>query len=719
MRRRSRRGRPILRPRPRPRRPTRPPPRPPPRPRPRGRRGRRGRPGPPRGRRGRPGARARARARHGDGDGDGHRHGHRHGDDLHLHHPPPPRLLINELCAANATGLVDESGEHVDWIELYNPEATDFALGGLTITDDRDVPDQHTLDPSLVVPAGGHLVLYADDDTADGPLHLGFKLSSGGEEVDLYDGATLVARVAFGPLATDTSLARLEDGGADFTVTQAPTPGAANGPVAATLGPVSAAPPPRCVPALTVDAPWPLEGEHVALPAACTNGAALPGATVLSNRSGPALVGGEITWDPTLSDAGPAEILLVLDGAGVPETALATLDVVDAWDDPSNVLVDPLDYPRELGVPVLHLDPAGPLTQSYVDTDAWYDGVHYTATMKIRGAASASYAKPSYTLEFEPEQIDVGDLGLGHKDHLVLISNFDDSAYVRQKLVYDTWAAMSEMSGEARLVPRTAFVVVYLDGVYQGLYTAIDHIDDEFVREMGFDDTANVYKSVSHDANFYLTLANGQPKVTLHEGWEKKEGLPEGDFTDLEDLTAFAGSVDHPTFDAEVDQWVSRSEFEDWFSLVHWMAADDSGGKNAYLVHDPVSGLFRYVPWDFNHSLGQNWYTARIAPDVYNDFVWTNAVFWHFINEPAAAQLLWDRVASHRAVGGPLDPDVLLAKVDEYYALVAPSCERDWAKWEAAYWARFGWARTDHNSFDDEQAYVEQWIADRGAWPGP
>ena len=81
-------------------------------------------------------------------------------------------------------------------------------------------------------------------------------------------------------------------------------------------------------------------------------------------------------------------------------------------------------------------------------------------------------------------------------------------------------------SGEQRLVPRTAFVVVYLDGEYHGLFTVIDRVDDEFIEEMGFDATGNLYKSVDHDANFALTNADGQPKLTLHDGWEKEEGEP-------------------------------------------------------------------------------------------------------------------------------------------------------------------------------------------------
>lgn len=629
---------------------------------------------------------------------------------------PAVRILINEICASNRAGPTDEAGGHPDWIELYNPNPVDFPLAGLTLTDDGDEPAKHPLDPSLVVPAGGWLVLYADGAPDQGPAHLGFQLDADGEEVELYAGDTRLARVRFGPLLPDTALARAEDGGPDFVVTATPTPGAANGTPAAELGPANAEPPEACQPAVSVPAPWPLEGDAVELTAACTTGAALPPATLLATRPGPTLTGDRIAWTPGPADAGPNDVLVVLAGPGVPETARAGVSVVDDWRNPDNVPADPTIYVDELGLPVLHLDPAGALSEDYVPADAWFDGEPYTATVKIRGAASADYAKPSLTVEFEPEQLDLDAVGLGRKDHLVLISNFDDGAYVRQKLVYDTWAEMAARSGEARILPRTAFVVVYLDGAYQGLFTAVDHVDDELVEEMGFDPSGNLYKSVSHDANFMLTNAAGQPKATLHDGWEKKEGLPDDDFADLDALVAFTGAADPATFDAEADAWLSRAEFMDWFALVHWFAADDSGGKNAYLYADPADGRFRYVPWDFNHALGQNWYTARVPSDAYNDFVWTNRVFWQFLDDPDLAQILWSRFADHRAPGNPLDAAVLRARVDAYYAQIAPSAARDWDRWADAHWERFGWARSDRNGFVEERAYLEQWIAERGGW---
>ncbi|MCK6506598.1 lamin tail domain-containing protein, partial [Myxococcota bacterium] len=141
----------------------------------------------------------------------------------------PGDLFINELMASNATTIADEGGAFPDWVELYNPTGADISLAGFTITDDLLEPDKHALDGSLVVPAGGFLLLWADDDVADGPQHLGFKLSAKGESLALYapDG-TEIDGVSFGPQSTDVSAARMPDGGAGWTLADPATPGASN-----------------------------------------------------------------------------------------------------------------------------------------------------------------------------------------------------------------------------------------------------------------------------------------------------------------------------------------------------------------------------------------------------------------------------------------------------------------------------------------------------------
>ena len=477
-----------------------------------------------------------------------------------------------------------------------------------------------------------------------------------------------------------------------------------------------------CGPVADEGNPLYLEGDTVELSFSCGGGAdpAAFAAELTTDRAGVVFHADDwtVSWTTGFADGGRHELLLEVRPAGeeaagaIPETAVATVWIADALGHPDNVPPVPSEYAEEWGLPVVHLQPHGPLTEDHVATTVTFMGRSYDAEMKIRGAVSVSYPKNSYTVRFGDEDLDADALGMGTKDHLVLITAFDDNSYVRQKLAYDLWLAMADHWGAARMTPRTAFVVVYLDGGYWGLYTASDRIDDHFAEEMGLSRDGNLYKAISHDANFYRYDSGGHAKSTLHQGYTKEEGEPDV-YTDLDDLVAYSADSDHATFIDGADEWIRTDEFMDWFLFVQYTVSEDSAGKNAYLYNDPADPVFRYVPWDFNHSFGQGYYTYRIAPDVYCDYTWNNGIFSHFHAHDLANAELWDRYADMRT-SGPLALGWFLSQLDAYYDLIQPSAERDWSFWGPDYLSY--WAGWNSNDYEAEKAYLYGWLEDRDGY---
>lgn len=416
------------------------------------------------------------------------------------------------------------------------------------------------------------------------------------------------------------------------------------------------------------------------------------------------------TWDTDGSSSGPHELLVSVVGGldgGVPETTVAALEVIEDGGAPP----DPLTYDEEMGLPVFHIDPHSDLGTEYVEATVSFDGRSYPAAIKKRGASSLGYPKNSFTLRFQDEELDADRLEMGNLDRLVLLSTFDDASYVRQKLAYDQWSGMAEHQGEDRLRPRTSFVVLYLDGDYHGLYVSLDHVDDDFGQENGIAETANLYKAVSHDANFRRTDTGGNPKGWLGQGLDKKEG-PEEDWSDLEALIAFVDDSDADTFHSGIDGWIDVEEFMDWFLFVHWNRAQDSAGKNAYLYNDPADPIFRFVPWDLNHSFGQGWYPYPVAPDEEDSFSGNNRIFERFHADPRFSGPLWDRHLLLRT-GGPFSEEWLRPQVDGYTAQIGPAADRDWARWGGEYRSYFGMGTQD---WTDDLAAVHAWISARAAW---
>ncbi len=174
---------------------------------------------------------------------------------------PTVEVVINEILARNTSTLADPAdGDFDDWIELHNPASTPADLSGYFLTDNLTNRTAFVLPPGTLIPAGGFLLVWADDEpqqtrVSNGWFHTSFSLSLNGEQIGLFapDGSP-VDTFTFGPQAADVSIGRYPDGpGSDWIVMPAPTPAAPNTVPGGNLPPHFAALPPQFIPE---SAPW-------------------------------------------------------------------------------------------------------------------------------------------------------------------------------------------------------------------------------------------------------------------------------------------------------------------------------------------------------------------------------------------------------------------------------------------------------------------------------
>ncbi len=139
-------------------------------------------------------------------------------------------LAINELMASNGSTIQDPQGQYDDWIEIYNNVLYPINISGMYLTDDLDNPTRWQFPASTIIPAGGHLLVWADGDTTDTGLHADFKLDADGEEIGLFDtdGTTLIDSIAFGEQTGDVSYGRFPDASDNWYLLATPTPGQEN-----------------------------------------------------------------------------------------------------------------------------------------------------------------------------------------------------------------------------------------------------------------------------------------------------------------------------------------------------------------------------------------------------------------------------------------------------------------------------------------------------------
>ncbi|MFN0068624.1 MAG: lamin tail domain-containing protein [Limisphaerales bacterium] len=136
---------------------------------------------------------------------------------------PALQVFINEWMPGNTAAVPDNRGEFDDWFELYNAGPAAADLSAYTLTDDLTRPDKFVIPNGTVIPPGGYLLVWADEQegqTTNGHLHVSFRLSGSGEALGLFapDG-TPVDTLTFGPLANNVGQGRFPDGGAPPFIT--------------------------------------------------------------------------------------------------------------------------------------------------------------------------------------------------------------------------------------------------------------------------------------------------------------------------------------------------------------------------------------------------------------------------------------------------------------------------------------------------------------------
>jgi hypothetical protein len=132
-------------------------------------------------------------------------------------------IVVNEILASNDTGATDEAGDTEDWIELYNNNDFAVDLSGFYLTDNATSLQKWTIPAGTIIAAKGYLIVWADEESTEGPLHASFKLSAGGETVVLSDTLVIVLdSVVYGAQTTDMGYARIPNGTGAFVI-QTPT----------------------------------------------------------------------------------------------------------------------------------------------------------------------------------------------------------------------------------------------------------------------------------------------------------------------------------------------------------------------------------------------------------------------------------------------------------------------------------------------------------------
>jgi LEA14-like dessication related protein len=142
-------------------------------------------------------------------------------------------IVFNEVQTANISTITDAQYEFAPWIELYNPNDFQVNLRNYTL---RVNGVDHTLDDTnpfyTVIPANGFLLLWMDNDLADGPHHMPQSISNGQTLAFIGPDGSVLDTYTTGNVQPGQSHGRITDGNVNSTTFNTPTPRISNTTVA-------------------------------------------------------------------------------------------------------------------------------------------------------------------------------------------------------------------------------------------------------------------------------------------------------------------------------------------------------------------------------------------------------------------------------------------------------------------------------------------------------
>ncbi|MBA2320798.1 MAG: CotH kinase family protein, partial [Deltaproteobacteria bacterium] len=129
-------------------------------------------------------------------------------------------VALNELQPSNDSTITDEAGDFDDWVELYATEAV--ALDGWAL-------GKWLFPPGTAMAAGGRLIVWLDDEPAEGTLHATVGLDADGDVLELVapDGSVVDTWTIAGT-GPDVVLGRFPDGDPFVSPSILATPGEPN-----------------------------------------------------------------------------------------------------------------------------------------------------------------------------------------------------------------------------------------------------------------------------------------------------------------------------------------------------------------------------------------------------------------------------------------------------------------------------------------------------------
>ena len=351
------------------------------------------------------------------------------------------------------------------------------------------------------------------------------------------------------------------------------------------------------------------------------------------------------------------------------------------------------------------------------------DSVTCAVSLHIHGQTATIYEKKSFKLKLKDtkgEDLDIPLLGMRNDNSWLLDAMAVDLARCRNRVSWDIWNEFSTPSYIAAFDKKTRngiegrFVEVFLNGKYWGLYCLNECMDRKQLRLRKYNAAGQcglLVKDV-YNADFKENLNVSKRFYTDNSKetwllWEAKypkrqEGEPL-DWTPFVSFVHFLNMLDEETVKKHLAERIDLPVVTDILVMNDLTHGDDNIKKNLYFYFYDInlSQMMGMTLWDMDSTWGRDFRAKTKGASTEFDADKQNLIF----DYAAAITDVGKRYAELRQ--SFLQPERLKAHFAKYFQLFRESgaAERETTRWS-------GTNRLTLD-FEQEEAYIMQWIDDR------
>ncbi len=327
--------------------------------------------------------------------------------------------------------------------------------------------------------------------------------------------------------------------------------------------------------------------------------------------------------------------------------------------------------------------------------------------IRIRGSGSGGgvhrWPKKGYRIELSQQ---VSLLGMRKEDDWILFALYTDYPRMRIKHSMDIWRSL-ESSDPTAILPESEYVILYLNGEFQGLYLLAEKNNR---RLFGLDDATNNINSsliIQAGPNAFFTEYD---ETEWEQDWPNEDDdifIKDKIMTELIDF--INNSKDEEFFNDKkgIYSIFDKQNLIDFYVYNYFILHEDFWRKNYFIVRNSEPSKFFLVPWDFDHALGQ--YMDKTYPfymDPESELRKNNELYNRLLDNKEfrmECKLRWFQLREELWT-----EEFFLEMCEDYYETIKPILEYDTSVWNP-FLIKESW----NNDVDESVSELIEWIPNR------